>query len=176
MKLSPAVKTLPQLNRSALLANSYLVAAGIAADQRDFQSEMTMLKRAGKLIPADLTTQLKIGQRLLELNDAESALPHFLTVIATEPKNPAANKDAAIALVKMQKIKAAAPYYETAIADPLIRLDPQLAQYSRLFEKQALPKDDVAEPTLSPTLSTETATEQEMMDRMRELLAEPSPE
>ena len=164
----PVVKALPRLHRSALLANSYLIAAKIAAEQRDSQSEMAMLKRAGKLIPADLTTQLKIGERFLELGDAESALDHFLTVIATEPKNLIANKNAAIALIKMKKIQMAAPYYKTATADPLIRLDSEFTELKRLFE------DSTPAPgtTVDPNFSTETATEQELLDRMKELLQE----
>ena len=171
-KLLPVVEIFPRLHRSALLANSYLVAAEMAADRQDFQSEMTMLTRAGKLIPADLETQLKIGQRFLELDEAESAVAYFLTVITTEPKNPIANKDAAIALIKMKKIRAAVPYYETAIADPLIRTDSKFVQLKQLFKEPATTQDATTDPTLSP----ESATEQELLDRMRELMQEPSPQ
>ena len=130
-----------------------------------------MLKRAGKLIPADLVTQLKIGGRLLKLDDAESALAYFLNVIAAEPKNPIANRDAAIALVKMQKIQAAQPYYETAIDDPTIRLDSKFIELYRLFKKES-PTEEIP---ADPTFPTEPATEQELLDRMRDLLQEPSP-
>ena len=168
-QMSPVVKALPQLHRSALLANSYLVAAEMAAEERDFPSERTMLKRAGDLIPADLETQLKIGERLLELGNAEHALDRFLIIIAAEPKNPTANKNAAIALIKMEKIQAAKQYYEIAMDDPIVRLNSEFVQLNQLFGNPPPPEEIAPEPLSS----NEAATEQDMLNRLKELMQEP---
>ena len=168
-QLRPVYKTLPELHRGALLGNSYLVAAEIAAGQNDKPREISMLNRASSLFPSDVETQIEIGQRLLTLEDAESALPLFLSVIKTDPANVAANKGAAISLIKMQKLRSAESYFKTAIADPTVRLDTEFLKLKSLFDKQIIPS-----PTGDDSERQSPTTDQEILDRLKNLLEEPS--
>ena len=161
-KLKPALKVLPKLHRGALLSSSYLVVAEMAASQNDIQKEITMLDRAGPLSPSDYSMQMKIGQRLLDLDAADSALPHFLNAVASQPNSGAANKGAAIALIEMQKLESAAPYFQKAIADPEIRSDANFLQLENLF--------NASTPEVKPDQG------QDLLDSMKKLLEEPARE
>ena len=161
-EMKPAFKSLPQLHRGAFLANSYLVASRLAASKNDAPGEISMLKRAGSLSLPDDELQLKIGQRLLYLGDADSALPHFLNVIASQEDSGPANKGAAIALIKMQKRASAFPYFQKAIADPDVRLDTDFLAMEKLFKtSQPLQESDQG---------------QDLIDSMKTLLRESSRE
>ena len=160
-QMMPVLETLPKLHRGALLANSYLVAAELAAGQNDKPGEVSMLDRAGALSPADFSMQMKIGQRLLTLDKADSALPRFLNAIASQPESGPANKGAAIALIKMQKLKTAFRYFQKAIADPAIRLDAEFIKLEGHFHLSAFP----------PSLD-ESKPGQGLIESMKSLLEE----
>lgn len=168
VQLAPALKTWPQLHRGALLSNSYLVAAEMAAHRLDRQTEIAMLVLAGRLSSADYGMQLKIGKRLIELQDAESALPHFLNAIETNPASGPANQGAAIALIKMQKLDAAQPYFQTALADPKIHQDAEFAKLESVFE--------TANPQASPETSQPESPDAggDILNQMRQLLEQTS--
>jgi len=144
-QMMPVLATLPQLHRSVLLANCYLVAAELAAGKNDKQVEVSMLDRAGALSPADFSMQMKIGQRLLTLGEADSALPYFLNAIASQPESGQANKAAALALIKMQKIDTAFPYFQKAIADPVIHMGDDIVKLKALFSAPP-PRTSIDEP------------------------------
>lgn len=158
-KFMLALENLPQLHRGALLANSYFVAAELAAGQADRQSEIAMLTRAGRLCPANYSMQLRVGHRLLELNDVESALPHFLNAIEVHPASGPANRGAATALIKMQKLDSALSYFQTAIADPKIRFDAEFMKLEQVF-RNAKPETSMSAPE----------TGDELLERMRQLI------
>ena len=160
--IKPAFKALPRLHRSAFLANSYLVASQMAASEKDKQREIAMITRAGSMSPSDQELQLKIGQRLLTLGDADSALPHFLNVIASQADSGPANKGAAEALIKMQKLKTAFLYFQKAIADPEVRTDENFLGLEKLFKASPAPK--------------KPKQGQDLIDSMKALLQESSNE
>ena len=178
-RLNPVLTVLPKLHRSALLSNSYLVAAEIAAKNLDSPSEVVMLIKAGDLCPADGSMQLKIGNRLLALGDPESALRHFLNAIDDGGSEFLGNKGAAIALLRMQKQKMAARYFEAAIQSPVVRSDGEFMALSPLFQTQspaalaesvgAVNKSEMKDSLRPPE------SEQEMIDRLNRLLEEPVP-
>ena len=159
-KLKPVIATLPKLHRGSLLSSSYLIAAELAATEGDAKKEISMLKRAGPLAPADYAMQIRVGQRLLRLGAAEDALPHFLNAIAAEPDSGTANKGAAMALIELQKLETAFPYFQKAAANPEIKLDADFLELEKLFQ----PSTPIAQPDQG----------QDLLDSMKKLLDEPS--
>lgn len=172
--LTPVLTVLPKLHRGALLSNSYLVAAEIAANSLNREQEIAMLIKAGEMCPSDGAMQLKIGNRILQLGNAESALPHFLNATEDTATQFLGNKGAAVALIKMQKPDSAARYFRKAIQSPAVRSD---ANFMALQSRFKTPKSDVgnqAQSSAAPALDSPT-TEQEMIDRLEQLLQDPAP-